>query len=200
MLPTKQWMVGILVLHLLSGQLNAQNGPAFPKRPFKQVTVEAEYFLLPDKILDNTTGIEEWFFENMLNAGLYTNISKRWQIGLHYSHIWNRFNGKPVGQFFVAGLSGRYNYIINKIRLYGDVGINSSNYCTCYKDVRFNNELPFKKDDILYLSLGGGMSFRLYKSLWFKLGMTFNTWLNKDKSLYYYGFNYGNFGLQLDID
>jgi hypothetical protein len=59
--------------------------------------------------------------------------------------------------------------------------------------------LPFKRNDMRYLSLGINGNFQVYKALWIRLGLTSYLWLNKDKNIYYGDYNIPNIGLQLNF-
>jgi hypothetical protein len=172
-----------------------------PKRPFRQVTFETFFTPAPlDQIPDPLTGEPKTFWENTINGSVYVNLSKHFLFGFSYSHLWTRYSQKTLDKFFIAGIKGRYSYsLLNNVNLYADVGYNVGNYCSCLNYPINLDEFPFKRENMTYLSLGGGANIQLYKSLWFKVGAMGFLWLNKTDDIYFSGSNLPTIGLQLNL-
>ncbi len=191
----------IFIFLILSDEVFSQKASELPSRPFRQVIFETNFSPLPlDEVFDITSGREKTFWELTLNTGVYTNINKHFLFGFNYSQIWTRFNAQNNNTYFMAGVEGRFNQsLTERINVNASLGYHIGNYCSCLNDVRNPNELPFKRENMRFLSIGVNGNFQLYKALWFRLGLSFYKWLNKADNIYYTGFNIPNIGFQLNF-
>ncbi len=178
----------------------AQKSLAFTEAPFKSLSVENFFSIAPDYLVESSTNKEKLHLQHMYNVGLFTNLSGKWQLGLHYTHVWTRYDHKPVDRFFIAGILGRYNHVLtDKTLFYAETGINLGNYCQCLNNVSVPDELPFKRDNILFNSYHLGILFKVSKNFFLKAGVGTYLWLNKDKTIYYGGLNIPVVGFSFNL-
>jgi hypothetical protein len=187
---------------IVISDIHAQKFADFPSKPFKQVTFEIFGLTYPDNdYFDPLTGQNKTFWENTINGSVFTNLNKHLLLGFSYSHIWTRFNSKSAGQYYIAGIITRYSIVPSKEKanIYIDAGYHLGNFCDCLNDIRNRNEIPFRKEDMRLLSIGFGGTIHLHKALWFKGGFLTFLWLNRDKNIYFGGYNIPTIGLQLNF-
>lgn len=194
----KKLLILLYFINIYTGY--AQKAPAFPELPFKSLSVENFFSIVPDYLLESSTGKKKLHLEHMYNVSLFTNLNRKWQLGLHYTHVWTRYDHKPVDRFLIAGILGRYNHILSeKTRFYAETGINLGNYCQCLHDVTVPDELPFKEDNMIFNSYHLGILFKVTKNLSFRVGVGKYLWLNKNKTIYYGGLNIPVIGLSFTL-
>lgn len=200
MQASKRIKLSLLLIISFYSFVQSQETNYFPEKPFKSLGIESYLSVLPNDY-NNMSGISKLHLEFTYNISLLTNLSSRWQLGLQYNYIWTKYDKVLIDKFYIAGVIGRYNYSLNrKLRFYGETGLNLGNYCFCLHDVRLPDELPFKKEKMIFTNLGLGATLKIYRSLWLKVGGASYIWLNKDKKIYYGGFNIPTIGLILNVE
>ena len=116
-------------------------------------------------------------------------------VGINYNYLWTRYKQQTLDNYFYTGLNIRYDRPIkNHFRLYGELIADISNYCPCFKDVRFDN-IPFKIDNTFYYGLGLGVAFKVYKPIWINIAI--NTYTLATKKYDSYGYVQPIIGLQI---
>lgn len=178
----------------------AQKSAAFSKSPFTSLSGDSFLSIMPEYLVEASTNKKKLHLEYMYDVSLFTNLNSKWQFGLHYTHVWTRYGHKPVDRFFIAGILGRYNHVFSdKTRFYAETGINLGNYCYCLHDVRIPDELPFKRDNMIYNSYQLGVLFKATQNLFFKIGVGKYLWLNQNKTIYFGGINIPVIGLSYTL-
>ena len=196
------FFTALLFSFIVLSNTNAQTKTETPHKPFQSKAFEMSFFIVPNDYVDGTSGIEKQHLEYSINASLLTDVAKHVQVGLHYNHIWTTYDGKFDDKFFILGLISRYNLDDSWkwLKVYGEGGLNMGNYCFCLNNVRVQNELPFKLENMVYGSLGLGGQIRLYKPIWLKFSFTKYLWLNKKSSIYYGGLNIPSVGIAINLN
>ena len=169
-----------------------------PSRPFRQGTFEISAMSgVQDQYFDPTTGVKRNYVETNAHLALLTNLNKYWKVGIQYNYLTTRFNGKTLGNYFIAGLVGRYDRpLAKRFRIYGDITLSKGNYCTCVNDVRID-EIPFKKENLTYVGAGLGLALKVYKPLWLNVALYHYRIVNE--SLDNYNYAQPTIGLQLHL-
>jgi hypothetical protein len=190
----------IIILMIASYSIaNAQTIKNFPQKPFRTLSLETYLSVIPDSFANNI-GLRKPHIEYTYNVSLFTNLNAHWQVGLQYNYIWTKLDKQLVDKFYIAGVQGRYNLSIEYwIRLYGEFGVSLGNYCFCRHNVRNEAEPPFKRENMIYAPIGLGATLKIYNLLWLRIGVVGYMWLNKDKNIYYGGFNLPTVGLVLNL-
>ena len=156
--------------------------------PFKKAIFEAS-------VMGNTqddyedvpgTGRKYRYYENSIHLGVLTNISKYWFVGVNYNYLWTRYKQQTVDNYFLTGVNIRYDRIVDEnIRFYGDVLAEMGNYCSCIKDVRFDN-MPYKVENSFYYGIGLGLAAKLNKTIWINVGFNRYKLVNRNYDSYGY--------------
>jgi hypothetical protein len=174
--------------------------PAFaqtlPDKPFKLAIVEmfVTGFSL-DNFVDPLTGTIHPFFENSAHIGIMTNVSRYWRVGLNYNYLWTKFHKQLMGEYFIAGLNARYERpLAERWNIYGDVLLQTGNYCPCLKDVRNPDEFPYKQDKSWYGGFGVGVNYKIRRSL--HLNLAVNRYMLLGSKVYSYDYAQPILGLQ----
>jgi hypothetical protein len=154
-----------------------------------------------DDFIHPQSGVEYPLFENSVHAALLINLfgSKHFKAGLQFNYLWTRFNHQNLDNYYILGVMARYDYPISgKFRLFGDLGLNTGNYCDCLEDESVET-LPFKKDNIYYLGLKGGIAYEVVRPVWIYLGIAAYDELIKEPP-FAYGYVQPLVGLQIHFE
>ena len=157
--------------------------------PFRRTIFEVSAIGFPQDAYEDVpgTGRKYNYYENSLHLAILTNVSKYWLVGINYNYLWTRYKKQTLDNYFFAGINGRYERSIdNRIRFYGDILAEMGNYCSCVKDVRFDN-MPYKIENSFYYGVGLGVNYRINKSIGLTVGHNRYYLIGKKYDSYGYG-------------
>lgn len=146
-------------------------------------------------IADNGYYKENWQHIFTWYNGISLNVGKSLYVGVHYLAIHTKgsviYTDKESENYKVYGLVLQYDFFPRfENRLYLESSINKGDICSC------GNDDPYKVPDLLYLGIGFGYDFPIYKRLTFRMGFTNYSILSKIKDKY----NFTQYVLGLNVN
>lgn len=120
--------------------------------------------------------------EYTFHTDLHYALTRRWSIGINALRIWSGDSISGINRYWITGVDGQYNFVNDPdFRFFGEGGIYYGNYCTCGQGIPYLNRGNF------YWALGGGISARIKRNLYFELGFhSYNIMSRTPESKYNY--------------
>ncbi|MEM7040184.1 MAG: hypothetical protein AAF570_24665, partial [Bacteroidota bacterium] len=145
-------------------------------RPFKRLVIGTNLTYIPN--IARFNGVDfpgRYFHELSWHVNAAVPILRRFRAGFNYIRVRTRDPFSGPDNAYLAGPFLQANLLPNTItnrsarqivsRLYLELGGYKGNYCTCEPDN------PFTRDDLNYISFGGGLDLRVTD--WFHLDLGF---------------------------
>lgn len=161
-----------ILLFILTSLLYSSNKSNAQSRPFSSLSIESSYSRTPlDDFPDPLTGELHRYYQSIWYNALFTNLSRRWYMGLQYSALKDSYQRATVERYYLLGLVNRYELPIipPTLSVQGDLGVHKGNICNCLKDLRQDN-WPFKVENSTYLNLGVNFKIQVVRPLHLLLG------------------------------
>lgn len=123
------------------------------------------------------------FHEYTLRSYLNFRLLKRFSQGLDFQYVYTESPLNGNGHHYLLGVMSQFDILkSDAFRTYAEAGYYTGNYCTCEN----GRGEPFKKQGLLYPSLGAGIEIQLIRQLHLDLAFSHKYVSNVSKSEYRY--------------